>query len=1392
MGKRKSAKPQKYIQQSEDEDEDHMDFYNDIEESENIEDHALPKQATTTSEKNIRALWTNDRPPEHAEVKKENNHTSPKETLESSFWAAHFPITGDSISNNNKFDFNNFKVETAPSVDSIRESSRHLNQGSPLETLLSERIFNSNPFLEERLREGISLNHSRNLSGTESDRRSCQDFDGERRGSRPKRRRKYVTYPATFRLEVVEHAERFGKSAAAKKYNICVEKVSMWCKTKDNIVHKVKKGGQVSADGSFDTSFDDRTEDMSMVGTPERTPDDEIEGGKELGEDKRQQVSQELEMLYNDDSDASDKYEPEVLRRPEVVFPAYFKHRVVIFAEDKGEKEASREFHVCEKRVSIWCQAKEYLNEYVNTHKVEDWECDLYVTLKKLLEENFQVTVRDLIVRAEQAQLASSSTKSTISTAWLTDWCQKFKVCFRSVMESTPQPLTENTCLILETSLFQVDREELQMLALRNKKTSKVQDLIDSSRTLDASPSASDREDSFSSFSFSSKRRRRSYTLAFKLEVVKFAQSHTKHATSRKYGIARRVISRWIADKEVLQTDLLNATQHVLNDSLTEEVDLELLKWYKDLKKQGQQVTKAMLWARANTLFEQQNGSNGGQNMMAASNTWYRHWLLKCKERGESVEIEEQNPTPSSSSTLPISQGPLDLQNSRNVEGSSLNALKQAYMTNAILSTMKSNEMDIKLMSQFPELLNVIQQNPSIINAAAQMQSKDSDLYKACSSSLQAVMNLCKERNENNIKQSHPYLNHITDMPSAEEKKKALSVKKRRERYSPDFKLMVIDYAASHSYQETSRKFGVHHITVSEWCKDKDRIRKKVYCENLQTLHTKILKSETAEQKFLSWIQDCNKHKVIIKPMDVQNKANEILNIIGEAEVKKNCWWFYLWNKRGMDPEKLYEEDADIDVLEKESRVNYPPAVKVEIAKVAERQSVNCAARCFRVARKRIREWVKSKDKLKWLAETGQVRERGGSLGGRKVNCLDVDKEVFDWYNSSRTPDTAPQLPEIRTKALEIFQKHGFNNMKCSKEWYKNWCKRYGICRSLQKDNQLIKWILTRYDKNLPITNQELVEYALSEKMKTGIQLNDMPAEDYVFSFCKRYPRLLEALPSIGETFPEEMEAEVTKFRNMVKELQEENNFSMLAIGCMDEIPLLFTVSGNERRVIFNSGMYSWNAVVILSCLADGTFLPPMIILKNHEYTSRPQGIPHLLFRDRLLVDQHVIKKWADDVWLSNVPSPSMLLMDCFEPHICSSVQDAILESGITPVIMPEGCASKLQPLSACIIRNFQELLQEIWNSSKSSSSLDALSKTAMNTYLPSATEVSRCIMDAFDKLKNQRDLVRRSFVVTGVAVASDGSEDALIENAEWFGCSGDEHVLSPASESEPDSDLDA
>lgn len=38
---------------------------------------------------------------------------------------------------------------------------------------------------------------------------------------------------------------------------------------------------------------------------------------------------------------------------------------------------------------------------------------------------------------------------------------------------------------------------------------------------------------------------------------------------------------------------------------------------------------------------------------MSATLGWYKHWLLKCKDKGDPVEvIEDEDPVPSSSSSV--------------------------------------------------------------------------------------------------------------------------------------------------------------------------------------------------------------------------------------------------------------------------------------------------------------------------------------------------------------------------------------------------------------------------------------------------------------------------------------------------------------------------------------------------------------------------------------------------------------------------------------------------------------------------------------------------------------------------------------------------------------------
>lgn len=123
MGKQKSTKPQKYVQQS---DDNHMNFFIDENESDNIEDSQYSLKQSVT-ENNSGSLWIKKEKSTYVpevKVKEENNHSTPKQSSAKDFWNTHFPLSGVGVnSNNNKFDFSSFKTEPPHSLDFYRENN---------------------------------------------------------------------------------------------------------------------------------------------------------------------------------------------------------------------------------------------------------------------------------------------------------------------------------------------------------------------------------------------------------------------------------------------------------------------------------------------------------------------------------------------------------------------------------------------------------------------------------------------------------------------------------------------------------------------------------------------------------------------------------------------------------------------------------------------------------------------------------------------------------------------------------------------------------------------------------------------------------------------------------------------------------------------------------------------------------------------------------------------------------------------------------------------------------------------------------------------------------------------------------------------------------------------
>ncbi|KAL3224648.1 hypothetical protein MRX96_026444 [Rhipicephalus microplus] len=167
----------------------------------------------------------------------------------------------------------------------------------------------------------------------------------------------------------------------------------------------------------------------------------------------------------------------------------------------------------------------------------------------------------------------------------------------------------------------------------------------------------------------------------------------------------------------------------------------------------------------------------------------------------------------------------------------------------------------------------------------------------------------------------------------------AASQKKKNERYLPDFKLQVVKYALQSTFKKTAEHFGVHHSTVAEWCRDREKLERLFPHEKGSLI--KSTESSTvspAEQMFITWLNDCNATNAKLDAAQVKEKVKEIIRYFGEDQVKTNCRWLYVWHKKRLEMEQMIEDLPELQSSSgKEFRIAFPPAVKLEIVKVAER-----------------------------------------------------------------------------------------------------------------------------------------------------------------------------------------------------------------------------------------------------------------------------------------------------------------------------------------------------------------------------------------------------------------------------------------------------------------------
>jgi hypothetical protein len=161
---------------------------------------------------------------------------------------------------------------------------------------------------------------------------------------------------------------------------------------------------------------------------------------------------------------------------------------------------------------------------------------------------------------------------------------------------------------------------------------------------------------------------------------------------------------------------------------------------------------------------------------------------------------------------------------------------------------------------------------------------------------------------------------------------------------------------------------------------------------------------------------------------------------------------------------------------------------------------------------------------------------------------------------------------------------------------------------------------------------------------------------------------------------------------------RKKTQFELGQIGNMDEVPLTFDVpsnrtvdnKGSKTIAIKTSGHGKSHYTVVLSCCADGTKLPPLIILKRKTVPKDkiPQGIV-LHVQEKGWMDENGMKLWLEKVWAKRpgglLKKPSLLVCGQFKSHVTEATKRKVKDLNSHLAIIPGGLGSQVQPLDVSI-----------------------------------------------------------------------------------------------------------
>ncbi len=205
-------------------------------------------------------------------------------------------------------------------------------------------------------------------------------------------------------------------------------------------------------------------------------------------------------------------------------------------------------------------------------------------------------------------------------------------------------------------------------------------------------------------------------------------------------------------------------------------------------------------------------------------------------------------------------------------------------------------------------------------------------------------------------------------------------------------------------------------------------------------------------------------------------------------------------------------------------------------------------------------------------------------------------------------------------------------------------------------------------------------------------------------------------------------------------------------------------------NIMLTCGYEKQQITVMLGILADGTKLPPYLILNRKTVPKKETFPKDVVVRasPKAWMTGELMLDWLKTVWDKRpgvLRRPrSMLVLDSFKGHLVDSVEESLKGKKSDMVVIPGGMTSQLQPLDVSVNKPFKDYVKDEYETWLLSSNLPLTDTGKIKK--PPASQVAQWVSNAWAKI--DAEIIVKAFKRCCISNALDGSEDdTLFEEVE-------------------------